>query len=621
MKIFSIAFTIIIAFFAKSIDAQVLSLQVPVKQEVRIGEEVRISLNVQGLTNYSIKMENNPPSAILEGNRFTWTPKINEESYYMVSFHLMDTTTKEVDQVQLELLVKPSDLKPFLTFDHPLADTINLIENQSFHVNATIKSQQNTDPRLLLTYFTFNEDPELRTFDSCKVSINGDRLSFHWTPSNKEAMLEYIKFRITIIDLDGCIFSKVLNFKIQNINQEPYFRNEIADTIYLPSHGLSINYTAIDPDNDKLKYDYFPKNPAYLLEGTSIVFKSDYLNSPNENLIFPIFLTLKVSDNKTTIQKRITVLKDKIATTNNSSFLQPTIGDFTKKIFSEGDSLVTYLNISNYKDLKQLEIIYSDLTLPPGIKSITKQLVFEKKDSYIKVYSKGVLPYSLVDKDYNYNISVLVSDKNTNRPPSFKVLVLTIEDKPDPKNIVQEKDSLIQFIHNYLRTENAYQATLEKVRSRINRPWWKKAAIISGMASGVLTLIQSERSDKTISAISASVSLISIMVSNLPGLSEKTLAVMDEKIANSKSRTERIQEKESEFYFNWSMDEDRSNFYQLKAEIADLINKSTLKRNDDVCALKSNKKINAKLTTVIKSNLNKDNNSKSLEEIFKCSYK
>jgi hypothetical protein len=518
-------------------------------------------------------------------------------------------------------VVKPSNLKPFLLFDTKLSDTISLIENQTFHFNATIKSKQNTDPRLLLSYFTFNEDPEQRSFDSCKIKINGDRLSFYWTPSNKEAMMEYVKLRITIMDLDQSIFSQVLNFKIQNINQEPYFKNDIADTIYLPSHGLSINYTAVDPDNDKLKYDYSPKNPGYLLEGTSIVFKSEYVNSSNESLSFPIYLTLKVSDGKSTLQKRVTILRDKSGITTNTVYLQPTIGDFTKKVFTEGDSIVTYLNISNSKDLKNLDIVYSDLTLPPGIKSLTKHLVFEKNDSYIKVYSKGVLPYSLVDKDFNYNISLLVSDKNSNRPPAFKVLVLTVEDRPDPKNIVQQKDSLIQSIHNYVRIENAYQATLEKVRSRINRPWWKKAAIISGIASGVMTIVQSENSDKTISAVSASVSLISIMVSNLPSLSEKTLNMLDEKIANSKSRIERIQEKESEFYFNWSIDEDQSDFYQLKAEINDLLNKSVLKRNDEVCALKSNKKINAKLASIINSNLNKDKNVVGLKEIFKCSYK
>lgn len=621
MKIAAFGIICIIGLFVKPIHAQVLTLEVPLKQEVRIGEEVRISLNVQGLIHYSIKMENNPPSAVLEGKTFKWTPNLQEKNYYLVDFHLLDSAQREIDHALLELNVKPSDIKPFLVFDHNLPDTIHLIENQSFHFNATIKSKQNTDPRLLLTYFTFNEDPELRSFDSCQVKINGDRLSFYWTPSNKEAIMEFIKFRITIVDIDQSIYSQVLNFKIQNINQEPYFKNEIADTIYLPSHGLNINYTAIDPDNDKLKYDYSPKNPGYLLEGTSIVFKSEYVNSTNESLSFPIYLTLKVSDAKSTIQKRVTILKDKSGMASNPVYLQPTIGDFTKKVFAEGDSIVTYLNISNYKDLKNLDIVYSDLMLPPGIKSLTKHLVFEKNDSYIKVYSKGVLPYSLVDKDFNYNISLLVSDKNSNRPPSFKVLVLTVEDRPDPKNIVQQKDSLIQLIHNFLRTENAYQSTLEKVRSRINRPWWKKAAIISGIASGVMTIVQSENSDKTISAVSASVSLISIMVSNLPSLSEKTLTELDEKIASSKSRIDRIQEKESEFYFNWSMDEDQSDFYKMKAEITDLLNKCILKRNDEVCALKSNKKINKKLSSIITSNLTHDKNSYALKEIFKCSYK
>jgi hypothetical protein len=311
-------------------------------------------------------------------------------------------------------------------------------------------------------------------------------------------------------------------------------------------------------------------------------------------------------------------LRDEERALSGNNYLQPIIGDFTRKIFSEGDSVLTYLNISNYKDLNQFDITYTDLYLPPGINSLTKHLIFEKKESYIKIYSRGILPYSLINRDYNYNISVLISSKNPNRIPSFKVLALTIENRPDPKNIAQQKDSLTHLINNFLKVENLYQYNIEKIRNRINRPWWKKAALITGTLSGVLTIIQSEHSDKAISVISASISLLSIMVSNIPSLSEKTLSEIDEKIAHSKGRIERVQEKENEMRSQWLMDIGQSDFDRMKIEMEELISKSTLKRNEDICSILNNKKIKTKIDILIKKDLVHNKNATNLESIFKC---
>jgi hypothetical protein len=621
MKIRSLSFLFAFLFLACHSKGQILNLKIPVKQEVKLGQEIRIALDVQGIKQYEIKMEDNPPGAVIEGSTFKWTPQIHEKDYYLVKFQLFDSTKTLMDETNLSLTVEPSDLKPYLIFNHPLPDTIKLVENESFSFTATIKSPQNTDPRLVMTYFTFNENPDLRSFDSCKVRINGDQLLFNWTPSNREAEQEYIKFRITGVDSDQSILSQVINFRIKNVNQVPYFKNEITDTIYLSlGQGLNINYAAVDPDNDRLEYDYSPKSPEYTLQGTQIVFNPNpavaFAGDPN----LPINLTLKVSDNKSTIKHKVTIIRNHTSSIGNP-FLQPIIGDFTKKVFSEGDSVLTYLNISNYKDLKKLDIVYTDLTLPKGINSLTKYLVFEREGSYIKVYSKGILPYSLVNRDYNYNISVLISNKDPSRLPSFKVLVLTIENKPDPKNISQQRDSLMQSTNTFLSTENLYQSYLEKVHSRINRPWWKTAALITGTLSGVLTLVQSEHSDKTISAISASISLLSIMISNIPSLSEKTLSEVDEKIANSKARMKRVQEKESEFNLEWSIDIDQSDFDKMRTDIESIINKSTLKRNEDICSLLSNKKVKRKITSLIRKKSIDDKNLKNLEAIFKCRFK
>jgi len=619
MNIRSVAFVFSFLGFIQCGYAQLLRLEVPIRQEVKVGQEIRITLNVEGIRKYHILMEGNPSGAVLERNEFRWTPRNQEEKYYLVRFKLMDSASTLIDKANLALTVVPGDAAPYLVFDRSMPDTIKLVENETFSFTASLKSRQNTDPRSLTAFFTFNENPDIRTFDSCSVSIMGDQLLFRWTPSNKEALQEYLKFRITIIDSDQSISSQALNFKIKNINQAPSFKQQIPDTIYLsPGQDPDIDYAAVDPDNDPLKYDYSPKRPEYTLQGTRIVFLPDNPATFYERSRLPMHITLTVSDGKDLIRRSVTIIRNQAGGISNNPYHQLVIGDFTKKIFSEGDSVLTYLNISNYKNPEQLDIIYTDLNLPPNINSLTKHLVFEKKSSYIKVYSRGVLPYSLVDRDYNYNISVLISDKDPNSAPAFKVLVLTVDDRPDPKNIVQQRDSLIRLINHFLMTANTYETTLEKVRNRINRPWWKKVALITGTLSGVLTLIQSEHSNKTISAISASISLLSIMVTNLPGLSEKTLSEIDKAVNASKARVEQVTEKKSGFDSEWAIDMDQKDFDKRRSEIEDLIDQSALKRSADVCSLLINKRIKTKLDNLIGKDIRKDKNYTDLESIFKC---
>jgi len=159
---------------------------------------------------------------------------------------------------------------------------------------------------------------------------------------------------------------------------------------------------------------------------------------------------------------------------------------------------------------------------------------------------------------------------------------------------------------------------LEKVRNRIHRPWWKNVAIATGTLSGVLSLIQIENPDKTVSVVAASISLLSILVTNIPSLSEKTLAIVDEKIANSKSRSERMQEKEAEFRSNWEVDMDQREFDKISAELNELKDKSISKRDEDICTLVGNKKIYSKIRNLIKSKTGTNHSSTNLEDLFKC---
>ncbi|HWZ23608.1 MAG TPA: hypothetical protein VNW06_13190, partial [Cytophagaceae bacterium] len=608
MKAIKIFFTILFLISGYYGYAQVLNLEVPIKEEAKIGEEFSVGLDVQGIKKYKIKMTNNPSSSYIKDNKFVWIPKLEEKNYYRIKFQLFDSLQSLVNEKSLIVTVDLSNLKPYLVFDRVLPDTIKVSENETFSFVATIKSRQNNDARSLMTFFTFNEDPDIRKFDSCRVNVNGDQLLFSWTPSNRDAVQGYIKFRITIIDADQSILNQVLNFKVKSVNQSPYFANQLLDTLYLQEgEGMTIDYSAIDPDNDKLTYDYSPKSSRYSLEGTTIIFKPESYTSIKNNL--PIHLTLLVSDGKNSIKKNVCVLKD-------NEYFQPIIGDFTKKIFSEGDSILTYLNISNFNDLNQYDITYKDLS-SPGTNSLAKYLIFENKVSYIKVSSKGIIPYYLVNKDYTYSISVTISSKDKSHKPSFKVLQLTIEDKPDPNNIGHQKDTLLTLMNDFLKVERIYKSSLEKTHSRTSKPWWKKVAIGTATLSGVLTLIQSQNSDKRISAISASISLISITVSNIPSLSEKILSELEEKISDSKARINTIQEKEAEFKLAWSEDRDQAYFDKIKMEISYLVDKNQEKRSEDICSVLGNKKLKRKIDKLVKRKTKKDENPGELMAIFK----
>jgi hypothetical protein len=235
--------------------------------------------------------------------------------------------------------------------------------------------------------------------------------------------------------------------------------------------------------------------------------------------------------------------------------------------------------------------------------------------SYLKVRSKGVLPYYLVDEDYTYDIAVTLTKKNGNVKPIFKILELTVNDRPDPTNLGHQKDSLLQNVSVFITTESIYKSNLEKLHRSINRPWWKKVAVITGTLSGVLSLVQSQDPQKSISIISAAISLVSITVTNLPSLTEKPLNELNDKISASKGRIERIQEKESDFKANWSSDIDRSSFYKMKADLTERINKGREKRREEVCSLLKNKTLKKRIERLIKAK----SSTPELKDIFSCS--
>ncbi|HEV8507050.1 MAG TPA: hypothetical protein VGQ53_16680, partial [Chitinophagaceae bacterium] len=414
---------------------QTLTFEVPAKINAQVGHELSVRLNVVGIKKYSITVEGNPISSYLRNNRFIWTPKVGEAKIYLVKFFLQDSLGNRINEAEMALSTDSSPTVPELVFDRALPDTIMVVENGMFFISAAIKSGNGTDPKTVAAYFLFNENADLRSFDSCRVSRMGDQILFGWTPSNREAVQGYAKFRITLVSSDNVVGSKVLNFKIKNINEKPKFVNEIPDTVFIPTGGnLVLDISAVDPDGDKLEYDFFPKGEHFYLEKNKIIIKPDAQgNDQNE---FPIHLLVSVTDGEYSIKRSVLIRRNK--------FIQlPSIGDFTRDEFYEGDSLVTYLNISNDSDPKQYEIKFSDLALPPGIGAITSRLVFEKGLSYIKVKSKGILPYYLVDRDYNYDVAVTLSSKEAKLKPVFKVLELKVKDRTDPTSVGHQKDSLI----------------------------------------------------------------------------------------------------------------------------------------------------------------------------------
>lgn len=550
-------------------------------------------------------MQGQPANSKIEGNRFMWTPQTTDKHYYFVTFSLLDSLGNIKDEANLELSHRAEKLSPSIEFDRPLSDTIAVEENQPFLLSARLKGNAASQ---VTPYFLFNENAGLRSFDSCRIEQMGDQLTFRWVPSNAEAERRYAKFRITLVSSDSTVASRVLTFKIKNIDTPPSFRYPIPDTLFWePGKEMSLDFVADDDGHKKLNYDYSPKNNWYRIAGSKVIFSNtdEPLREPT-----PLQLTVTVSDEAHQIVKKIWVIPQK----KRKSIA---VGDFTKKEFEEGDSVITFLNVSG-DDPERYIFGLSDLSLPPGIGSLSKNLELQKFSSFIKVKSKGVLPYNLVDRDYTFNLAISVTDKSDSRKVIYKILEISVGDRPDPTNIGQQKDSLLTTIQRFLKTENVYKNTLEKMQGQINRPWWKKAAVITGALSGVIGLVQSQEQNKSISAIAALISLASITVTNLPSLTESTLSELTDKIANSKGRIDQLQESESEFRSSWSAEIDRTTFYRLKAEIIEKLTKGRLKRSEDVCSLWKDKTLKRKIIQLLKSTSEDEKNNSALRALFRC---
>jgi len=597
---------------AQWVGAQKLTLATPTRIQALVGHELNVRLKVEGLRKYNIKVEGSPASSQLQNDKFTWAPKAEDVGNYTLKFYLKDTLGVIRDETDIALSVDLAESHPLLLFDKPFSDTVEVVEHEPFFMAATMKSARGEDARGLMVYFLFNESADVRSFDSCEINRMGDQILFGWTPSNREAIRGYAKFRITIVDTDNSVWSHVLNFKIKSINQPPVFKTQISDTVFVTNNGLfTLDFSAVDPDNDKLKYDFTPKSPHYYWEDHKIIFRPESEVADEDNR-YPVQLTVSVTDGEHIIKSTTCIRKSK-------QYQQPSIGDFTQKDFDEGDSILTYLNLTNDSDLKDFDITLRDLVLPPGIGSLASHLAFERGSSYIKVHSNGALPYYLVDRDFTYNIAVTLSAKGKKSKPVFKVLELTVRDRPDPTSMGQQKDSVLQFVNTFLKTENLYKSSLEKIYSNTNRPWWKKAAAITGALSGVLSIVQSQDPNKSVSIVAAGISLMSITVTNLPNLTEKNLSDLTDKIAGSKGRIEQLQEKESDFRRNWSLDIDRASFDKMKAELLERMGKGKEKRQEDVCSLLTNKTLKKKIEKLRNAKAGPDR--AEVKAIFSCHHK
>lgn len=586
--------------------SQTINLEVPLKAQAQINHEFVLNLNIAGIRKYKIRVEGSPAAAIFQNNKFKWTPTSRDARNYLLKFYLQDSVGSTLSEKDLDLSVDLTGVSPSIKFNRSFMDTIQVIEGESFSLSATIKSGKGSDPKSLTTYFLFNENPDLRSFDSCFVNRLGDQILFHWTPSNAEALKEYANLRITVIDEDNTVLSRMLNFKIKNINRSPSFEQEIPDTVFIANGDQILDFSAKDPDHDKLKYDYTPKSPLFYWQDHKIILKQEYPNS-DYDYKYPIHLSVSAADGEYSIRKTVCIMR-------NQHNHQLSIGDFSRKLFFEGDLIVTFLNLSSDGDPKNYTIRINDLALPPGIVGLTPNLIFEKNQSYLKIRSKGVLPYYLVDRDYTYNVAVSLSSNDANLKPLFKVLELTVKDRPDPTSIGHQKDSVLQLISSFLKFETLYKANLEKLYGSINRPWWKKVAVITGTLSGVLSLVQSQSPQKSISIISAGISLVSITVTNLPSLTEKPLLELNDKISSSKGRIEQIQTSETNFKTNWSTNIDRASFNKMEADIMERVSKLKKGRREDVCELLKNRAIKRRIEKLIKLS----GNSAEFKSIFNC---
>lgn len=588
---------------------QQLILHTPYRVEASLFQPVSVRIEVNGIKKYTVTLQGQPSGSTFTDSHFVWTPQPSDKRYYLVTFSLLDSLGNRKNEISLELFVRPRKQSPSIEFDRQLSDTIPVEESKPFYLSARlINGSRANQP--ITPYFIFNENTGLRSFDSCRIEQMGDQLLFRWVPSNAEAERKYARLKITLLGSDSSVASRVLTFKIKNIDSPPSFRYPIPDTVILErSKETVLDFTADDDEQKKLSYDYHPKRSLYRMSGSKIIFSAAGLDD-SPGTVAPIPLTVTVSDGTHPITKKIWIILQK----KNRSIV---LGDFTRKDFEEGDSLITYLNVSG-DDLDKYDFNLNDLALPPGTESLAKKLVLQKNSSFIKVKSTGVLPYTLVDKDYIFNLAFTATDKNDTRKHYYKVVELSVKDRPDPTHIGKQKDSLLFVVDTFLKTETIYKSMLDKMQGQINRPWWKKAAVITGALSGVIGLVQSQEQNKSISAIAAVISLASITVTNLPSLTEKTLSELTDKIANSKGRIDQLQESESAFRASLLTTIDQTTFYRLKSGLSEKLTKAQLQRSEDICSLWSNNAVKRRIIQLLKSSSPHTKNGIDMKKLFFC---
>ncbi|MBI4429567.1 MAG: putative Ig domain-containing protein [Ignavibacteriales bacterium] len=180
---------------------------------------------------------------------FSWKPGFDDSGVYEVVFAVEDGYDRATSKTVV-VTVKNVNRPP--QFTQILPDTvIREGETLRFFVKAG-------DPDNDGIVFSHNSLP----FGAMFSSSDG---IFEWTP-NYEQTGEYI-FTLSVLDESNAGASRTSRITVLNVNRPPVFTNVVADTSVAEDNTLNFQFTAMDPDDDGVRFSLASGPPGSAISG------------------------------------------------------------------------------------------------------------------------------------------------------------------------------------------------------------------------------------------------------------------------------------------------------------------------------------------------------------------
>src|SRR5579871_1436920 len=111
---------------------QTIKLEAPVEVKANVNQPLSIRVNISEIKNYTVAMQGQPQSAVLNKNVFTLNATNAEVGAYFIRFQLKDSTGTTVSESDMNLRVEMNNTTPEISFDKPLGDSIDVTEGEQY---------------------------------------------------------------------------------------------------------------------------------------------------------------------------------------------------------------------------------------------------------------------------------------------------------------------------------------------------------------------------------------------------------------------------------------------------------------------------------------------------------